>query len=134
MIATAKRIDEKKYARLLSKALPRVISTEAENARMLAIVDKLISKQRTPEEDALFLLACQLIEDFEDKAYPIPDAPPHTMVRFLMEQRDLRQRDLLPVFGTRSRVSEVLSGKRCISKEQAKRLAEFFKVSVELFI
>lgn len=56
------------------------------------------------------------------------------MVRFLMDQRGLRQADLVPVLGTRTQVSEIVSGKRGISKAQAKRLAEFFHTSVELFI
>jgi HTH-type transcriptional regulator/antitoxin HigA len=51
-----------------------------------------------------------------------------------MEQNDLRQADLMKIFGSRGRVSEVVNGKRAISKSQAKALGEFFKVSPELFI
>jgi len=51
-----------------------------------------------------------------------------------MEQNDLRQEDLVPVFGSRGRVSDVVNGKCAISKAQAKALGEFFKVSPELFI
>jgi HTH-type transcriptional regulator/antitoxin HigA len=51
-----------------------------------------------------------------------------------MEQNDLRQADLMKIFGSRGRVSEVVNGKRAISKFQAKSLGEFFKVSPELFI
>jgi HTH-type transcriptional regulator/antitoxin HigA len=58
----------------------------------------------------------------------------HDLVAFLMEQRGLKPSALYPVLGTKSRVSEVLSGKRGISKEQAKKLAAFFHVGVELFI
>jgi HTH-type transcriptional regulator/antitoxin HigA len=135
MTAVANRkIDEKKYARLLSKTLPRVITTEKENERMLEIVNELISKKRSPEEDALFLLVCRLVEDFEDKAYPISDAPPHTMLQFLMEQRGLRQKDIVPLFGSPGITSEVVNGKRAISKTQVRKLADFFDVSVELFL
>ena len=56
------------------------------------------------------------------------------MVKFLMEQRGLRQTDLAPVLGSRAQVSDLVSGKRGISKDQAKRLAKFFRVSAELFI
>lgn len=129
-----KKMDEKKYARLLSKALPRVITNEKENERMLEIVNELISKDRTPEEDALFLLVCTLVEEFEDKAYEIPDAPPHTMLQFLMEQRGLRQKDIVHLFGSPGITSEVFRGKRAISKAQAKKLADFFSVSAELFL
>jgi HTH-type transcriptional regulator/antitoxin HigA len=51
-----------------------------------------------------------------------------------MEQNDLRQVDLVAIFRSRGRVSEVVNGKRAINKAQAKALGEFFKVSPELFI
>ena len=56
------------------------------------------------------------------------------MLARLIETSGRTMKDLLPIFGTRGRVSEVLSGKRSISKKQAKKLAEFFKVSSDLFI
>lgn len=133
-VIASNKIDEKKYGRLLSKTLPRVVTTEKENERMLEIVNDLICKERTPEEDTLFLLVCKLVEDFEDKAYPIPDAPPHTTLQFLMEQRGLKQKDIVHLFGSQGIASEVVNGKRKISKAQAKKLAGFFNVSVEHFI
>jgi HTH-type transcriptional regulator / antitoxin HigA len=62
------------------------------------------------------------------------DSPPFQTPQFLMEQNDLRQADWVSIFGSRGRVSEVVNGKRAISKAQAKALGEFFKVSPELFI
>jgi HTH-type transcriptional regulator/antitoxin HigA len=56
------------------------------------------------------------------------------MLAYLMKTSGQTAKDLLPVFGTRGRVSEVLSGKRSISKEQAKKLASLFKVTADLFI
>jgi HTH-type transcriptional regulator/antitoxin HigA len=51
-----------------------------------------------------------------------------------MEQRNLKQADLVPVLGTRAQVSDVATGRRGISKAQAQKLAEFFRVRVELFL
>jgi hypothetical protein len=51
-----------------------------------------------------------------------------------MEQNGLRQAHLVSIFGSRGRISEVVNGKRVISKAQAKAMGEFFKVSPELFI
>jgi HTH-type transcriptional regulator/antitoxin HigA len=51
-----------------------------------------------------------------------------------MEQRGLRQADLLPVFGSRSVASDVLAGKREPSKAHIRKLADFFHVSPELFL
>ena len=61
-------------------------------------------------------------------------APLHEMLAYLMESSGRAAKDLVPLFGTRGRVSEILNGKRSISKEQAKKLASLFKVSVDLFI
>lgn len=88
----------------------------------------------TPEGDALLELLTNLVQDFEEKAYPIPKSEPHKMVAFLLEQRGLAPKDLWPVVGSKSRVSEILAGKRAMTKEQAKKLAEFVHVGVDLFI
>ena len=134
---TATEIDVKAYGRLLSRTVPTVIKTEEENLRMLAIVDKLMAKGEdnlTPEEDALLELLVDLIHDFEEKRYPLPKSEPHKMVAFLLEQRGMKASDLWPVLGSKSRTSELLSGKRDISKDQAKKLAAFFKAPIGLFI
>lgn len=130
-------LDTKSYGRLLAKALPAVVKSEAENDRMLAIVEGLMAKgdgNLTAEENALLELLVDLVHDFEERYDPFPSSPPHRMVEFLLEQRGLKPSALYPVLGTKSRVSEVLSGKRAISKGQAKKLAAFFHIGVELFI
>lgn len=103
----------------------------------LEIVNHLMSKgekKLTTEERWLLRMLVRLIEDFEEKAYPINEAQPRAMLKTLMEDRGLKQIDLAPLFGGRSRVSDVLAGKRDISKAQAKALAAFFKVPADLFI
>ena len=131
-------IDLKRYGRLLAKAAPRVIATEEENGRAIAIVESLLEKgeqSMTPEEDALLDLLTNLIRDYEAMAYPRrEESSPHEMVAFLLEQRGLAPKDLWPVIGSKGRVSEILAGRRSISKEQAKKLAEFFQVRADLFI
>lgn len=130
-------LDTRSYGRLLAKTLPAVIKSEDENDRTLAIVEGLLAKGEgnlTPEEHALLELLVDLVHDFERRQNPLPASPPHRMVAFLLEQRRLQPSALYPLLGTKSRVSELLSGKRGISKEQAKKLAAFFHVGVELFI
>jgi HTH-type transcriptional regulator / antitoxin HigA len=139
MIAVAKtgKATEQKYAELLTTALPKPIETEAENERALEIVNRLMSKgekKLTAEERWLLRMLVRLIEDFEEKAYPIDEATPRAVLKTLMEDRGLKQVDLAPLFGGRSRVSDALAGKREISKAQAKALAAFFKVPADLFI
>lgn len=131
-------IDLKRYGRLLAKAVPRIITTDQENERALAIVESMMEKGErniTPEQDALLDLLTNLIRDYEASAYPSRKrTKPHEMAAFLLEQRGLKAADLWPVIGSKGRVSEILTGKRSISKEQAKKLADFFRVGVELFI
>ena len=131
-------IDEKRYGRLLAKTVPRVIATEEEHRRALALVESLMEKgerNMSLEEDALLDLMTNLIRDYEAAAYP-PRAKskPHEMVAFLLEQRGLKPSDLWPVVGSKGRVSEILAGKRAISKEQAKKLAEFFRIRADVFL
>jgi len=116
--------------------MPVVIETEEENDRMLAEVEKLMAKGEnlSPEEDALLRLMVTLIQDFEERFYQPREATPLEILRHLMDARDLRQSDLVKVFGSKGITSEVINGKRGISKSQAKALAKFFNVSAELFI
>lgn len=88
----------------------------------------------TPEEEKLLDLMVELIEKFEEEHYPIGPSTPLRMLKHVMEARDLKPKDLWPVFGSKGLTSDVLSGTRQISKAKAKALAEFFKVSVELFV
>jgi len=129
-------IDNKKYARVLARVLPRVIKTEIEHERILAEVEKLMDKgeRRTAEEDAALDLMVRLIRDYEEEHHPLPDPSPHEMLVYLMEKRSLKQADLLPIFKSRGYISEVINAKGGISKVHAKELADFFKVSADLFI
>jgi HTH-type transcriptional regulator/antitoxin HigA len=89
---------------------------------------------RSPEEHALCALLLKLIDDYQT-AHPVfPPMKPHEILQALMDEHGLRQADLLDVFGSRSRVSEAVSGKRAISKEQAKKLGERFCLSPAAFI
>ena len=129
-------IDNKKYARVLARVLPRVIKTKKEHERILAEVEKLMDKGegRTAEEDAALDLMVRLIKDYEEEHHPLPDPSPHEMLVYLMEQRSLKQADLLPIFKSRGYVSDVINAKRAISKVHAKELADFLEVSADLFI
>jgi HTH-type transcriptional regulator / antitoxin HigA len=130
----AVKFNKAKYRKLVASALPAVVETEAENERLLAIIEPMMSRELTPEEEKLFDLLVKLVEDFEERYYPIGESSPTEMLKFLMEQRGLRQRDIVHLFGSSGVASEVINGKRAISKNQAKALAEFFRVSPELFI
>jgi HTH-type transcriptional regulator / antitoxin HigA len=123
------------YLALLQQFAPGVIRTEQENEAYTEILYELDrrSKNLTAAEKELAELLTLLIENFEETRYRLPRAKPLEVLRFLMEQHQLKQKDLVKVFGTASVVSEVLSGKRELNKEHIRRLSRRFHVSPELF-
>jgi HTH-type transcriptional regulator / antitoxin HigA len=128
--------NEAAYRKLLSRALPRVIRTEEENDRVLAELERLdtLGRPLTPEETEVAELMTLLVQQFEQEHYPIGHASPAEALRELMDERGIRQRDLIPLLGSRGIVSEVVNGKRAIRKTQARKLADFFHAPVDLFI
>src|SRR6266849_71066 len=133
------KIDDRKYGRVLSKALPRPIRSdkelEARTAELLQLVDLDEDGKLSPEEREYSELLGALIEQYEDAHYPIKlTGTPHEYLAAVMEHRGLSQSDIAEIIGSRSITSEILSGKRAISKAAAKRLAERLRAPVELFI
>ena len=130
------QIDRGRYRRLLTTTMPAVIETEEENERVLSIVEKLMQKGEnlTAEEEKLLKLLARLIEDFEQKYYQLREAKQLEVLQHLMEVRGIKQCQLWQLFGSKGIASEVLSGKRGISKTQARALAHYFHVSADLFI
>ncbi|MCD9185940.1 MAG: hypothetical protein LUM44_05875 [Pyrinomonadaceae bacterium] len=130
-------LENKNYADLVVKVLPTAIQNEKEYEIMLANIDELMSRGEaflSAEEERLLETLAILVEAYEDEHYPMPEVAPNEVLKFLLEDRELKQKDLLHIFGSSGIASEVINGKRSISKAQAKKLSEFFKVSIELFI
>jgi HTH-type transcriptional regulator / antitoxin HigA len=122
------------YTSLLAKVPPKVIRTEAENEYYIEALYALEQKRSLTREEKEFSdLLTLLIEDFEERRYQLPRATPLQALSFLMEQHGLKQKDLTDIFGSRSVVSEVMSGKREVTKEQIRRLSQRFHVSPEIF-
>ena len=122
------------YDQLLHKIQPRVPASREENERLLAEIEKLMKKggdNLSPAEDTMLGVLFSLVREYEQRSYPRKKSTPAEMLEFLMEQNNLAAADL-PL--SANRVSEILSGKRDVSKEQAKRLGEFFHVSPAAFI
>ncbi len=127
---------DQEYAELLVALQPKVIETEEENEFYLAEVTKLmrLGDAISPAQERLLKLLVNLIESFEDRHYQLKAATPLEILTELVQDRGLKQKDLVTVFGSQGIASEVLNGRRGISKSQAKALGDFFKVSPSLFI
>jgi HTH-type transcriptional regulator/antitoxin HigA len=127
--------DQAAYSHLLAEFVPQVIETEEEYERILKVAEQLtFNKNRTPEERALHKLLVMLIETYEVQNYPMAQAAPHEILQHILESSGTRQADLVGVIGSSDLVSEIVNGRRSISKAQAKVLGDYFKVSPTLFI
>jgi HTH-type transcriptional regulator / antitoxin HigA len=127
--------DKTLYSNLLSEIAPKIIETEDEYESALSITERLtFQKDRSPEETALYKLLVTLIESYEIEHYALDESQPHEILQHIMESSDTRQADLVGVVGSSGVVSEIVNGKRSISKAQAKALGEYFKVLPSLFI
>jgi HTH-type transcriptional regulator / antitoxin HigA len=126
---------QREYARLLSQSLPAVIHSEKQHDAMLHQLEDLLSREEklSRAEKELAGLLTLLVEEFEDRNYQLPRADPIEILRFLMDQHGLKQKDLADIFGTPSIVSEVLSGKRELNKDHIRKLSRRFHTSPEVF-
>ena len=115
-----------------------MIQSDTDFERLAAELESLdiIEEQREldPEERELQALLAHLCTEYEDRTVAPPQSTPLDVLRFLMEQNSLRPVDMLDVFGSRAVASQVLNGKREISKTHARRLSDRFGLSVEAFI
>ena len=110
------------------------IRSEADYDEALAEVERLWgSKLGTPEGDSLDILAT-LIEAYEDKHYPMDPPDPIEAIKYRMEQQGLTRKDLEPMIGTRTRVAEVLNGKRNLSISMIRNLHARLGISAEVLI
>jgi HTH-type transcriptional regulator/antitoxin HigA len=122
------------YAELLQKIQPKVPSNREENERLLAEIEALMRKgdeKLSPAEDAMLETPFSLVREYEQRTYPVKKSTPAETLKFLMEENHLKAADL-PL--RNSRVSEILSGNREVSKADAKALGEFFHISPAVFI
>ena len=136
MNSSLPEVDRKRYGRLLARKLPTVIRTAEENERMIQELEELDQRhdQLSPAESEYYELLTVLIGAFEEANYALDGSTPDSRLHTLMEKHGLRQKDLLSVFGSRGIASEVVSGKRAISKAKAKKLAQRFHVPADLFL
>ena len=113
---------------------PKVITSDAQNERYISALLELERSEHLSREEKMYAgLLTLLIEAYEEEHYSIHAASPVEVLAELIEANDLRQKDLVPVFGSESVVSEVLSGKRSLNTHQIEGLSRRFKVSPAVF-
>lgn len=123
------------YLSLIARLPLAPLRTEDQYDEAIALLDDLSDRASlTPGEEDYLDVLVDLVERWEDDNVQLPTISGRAVLAVLMEERDLRQKDLIPIFGSKSVVSEVLSGKRPFTLAQIRKLGSFFHVSPELFI
>lgn len=126
--------DAASYTQLVVNFPPRPIRSIEELAAAQAVVDGLLDTPTlTPAQQDYLNVLGLLIAEFEDRLEPLPDISGIELLKVLMEEHGLRQKDLVPIFKTESIVSAVLHGQRKLTVEHIEKLATFFKVSTAVF-
>lgn len=122
------------YIELLNAFPPRPIKAEADFVATQKIIDLLIDKGNLTSDEADYLdLLGALVYEYEEKQVHIPSLHGIELLKALIEESNLRQKDLVPIFKTESIVSEVLSGQRKLTTEHIQKLSEFFHISPAAF-
>jgi HTH-type transcriptional regulator/antitoxin HigA len=121
-------------AEMIAHGAPHVIHNDAElEAYTNALFQLTALKSPSSSELEAIELLTLLVEHYEQEHYSIPAADPASVVRFLIEQQNLTQRDLIPQFGSESAVSMFLAGQRNLTVEQVRKLSTRFKLPADVF-
>ena len=113
---------------------PRIIKTQAQYQAALARFAKIFdARPGTPKGDELELLPL-LVETYEASAYPIDLPDPIAALTFRMEQQGLKPKDLIGCIGSKSKVSEVLSGRRPLSLTMIRKLVTGLHIPAEVAV
>ena len=122
-------------AKMIAHGAPRVIHDDGELQAYTDALFRLTAlPEPTPSEEEAIELLTLLVERYEERSYPIAAADPVSVVRFLIEQQGLTQRDLIPQFGSESAVSMFLAGQRRLTLEQLRRLSARFRLPADVFL
>ena len=119
---------------MIRRGAPRVIHNDEELAEYTEALFELTAKPNpTEDEEEAIELMTLLVERYEQERYPVAEAEPADVLRYLLARNGLSQRDIAPELGSESTVSLVLSGKRQLNRDHIARLSRRFHVSPAVF-
>jgi HTH-type transcriptional regulator/antitoxin HigA len=112
----------------------KTLKSEKDYKAAVKRIDELIDAERT---DAVFNelnLLAMLVEQYEEEFYPMPEASPLEILKFMMEMKEIKQQDLIPILGTKGNVSKILSGKAKIQLDDIQPLSVLLGIPMEALI
>ncbi len=111
-----------------------VIKTDEEYENVLARIEQIMEAEpNTPEGDELELLSL-LVEKYEQEKYPLPEADPVDVIRYYMEQRGLKAKDLAGIIGDKTLVSKVMNRERKLNLRMVRNLHQKAKIPYSLLM
>jgi len=119
---------------MISEHRIRPIHSEQDYAAALARVEALMDMGRSPTEDDELDVLATLVEVYEDRRFPMDAPNPVEAIKFRMQQLGMSQSDLAPIFGSRAKTSEILSGKRDLTLKMIRALHEHLGIPAEVLI
>jgi len=112
----------------------KLIRTEAEYDKALNRLEAIFdAKSRSKEGQEAEVLAL-LIEEYEDRLYPIDTPDPIVAIQIRMEEMELKQKDLVGIIGSKGIVSEVLNKKRKLTVNMIRNLSEKLKIAARVLV
>jgi len=112
----------------------KVLKTEKDYTNATnRLIDIFHATEGTPEADELELLIV-LVKDYDDKHYVLPQLSPLDAIKYKMEERGIKAKDLEPLIGSKGHVSSILSGRREITLKIAQKLKDYFQLPAEMFL
>lgn len=123
------------YQKLIAKYRLNQIRNSRESNTVIKMYEELIDSCKETDDliDYLDVLAI-LIDNYENEKYPIEDADPVDIMKFLMEGKNIKQTELAKAFGSQSVVSEVLNKKRGLTLKYIYGMADIFNVKPQIFV
>ncbi len=112
----------------------RLIGTDADYNEALAEIERLWDAEPGSPEEAKLELLAMLVHNYERSREPLPRLDPVSAIKFRMEQQGITRKDLIRVFGTTARISEVFSGKRALTLDMIRKLHALFAIPLESLI
>ena len=119
-----------------SKMQLKILKTEKDYDKALSRIDELMElnpKLGTPESDELEILAL-LVEKYEELNWNIETPDPIEAIKYRMEEMNLKQKDLVPYIGNKSKVSELLNRKISLSLTMVRNLSKALHIPAEILL
>ena len=122
------------YLNLITKYPPRPITSESELAQAQQVIDSLLDLSNLDQDESDYLnVLGTLVYEYEAGQSIVPDVYGVELLKALLVEFDLKQKDLVPIFKSESIVSEILKGKRQLTARHIQELATFFHISPAVF-